>query len=426
MQGIGGGGWAAGLFYFSYVGMAAAVGEGYAAVSTDAGLGSLDPMAWALLSPGNVDMYLLQDLASVSLNDAAIIGKAIIREFYGQGPAYSYWNGCSQGGRQGLMLAQRYPEAYDGIASSAPAINWGEMCVADYWPTFYMNQLGEYPFPCELEALTAAVIASCDENDGVIDGVISDTSLCTFDPRSLIGTVINCTDTGETLKISPAAVAVAEATWTGARSANNSSLWFGVNQDASLTNGLAGTSCINGTCVSVPFSISEEWIKLFILKNSTADLSHMSQTDFDRMFHASVQQYSSIIGTTDPDLREFRDRGGKMIAFHGLADQLIPPMGSKHYYDAVAALDPTVHDYYRLFFAPGVAHCFGGAGAFPDTTFSALRRWVENGTIPDIVNATSVADSQGLTFDRPLCPYPKKQYYDGTGDVRSRDSFYCK
>ncbi len=101
-------------------------------------------------------------------------------------------------------------------------------------------------------------------------------------------------------------------------------------------------------------------------------------------------------------------------------------MGSKQYYDAVTALDPSVHDYYRLFFAPGVAHCFGGAGAYPHTTFSALRRWVENGTVPDVVNATSVADKQGLTFDRPLCPYPKKHYYDGSGDVQSRNRYYYK
>ncbi|CZR56675.1 related to feruloyl esterase B precursor [Phialocephala subalpina] len=342
MQGIGCGGWAAGLFYLSFMGMTA-TGRRICTLSTDAGLGSLDPRIWALLSPGNVNM-----------------------------------NGCSQGGRQGLVLAQRYPDAYDGIAASAPAINW------------------------------AAGIASCDGSDGVLDGVISDPCLCTFDPQTLVGTLISCTDIGGTLEISAAAAAVAEATWGGARSVNNSSLWFGVNQDATLTgfSGLAGTSCTNGTCVSATFSISGDWIKLFILKNSTDDLSNMSHTDFDHILRASVQQYSSIIGTADPDLSEFRNRSGKMDSFHGLADPIIPPMGSKHYYDAVTALNPSIHDYYRLFFAPGITHCFGGSGAFPDTTFAALRRWVENGTAPDIVNATSVVYGQGLTFERLLCPYP--------------------
>ncbi|KUJ17391.1 feruloyl esterase-like protein B precursor [Mollisia scopiformis] len=428
MQGIGGGGYSAGLFELSFVGMTAAVGEGYAAVSTDAGLSSRDPRTWALLSPGNVNLYLLQNLASVSLNDAALIGKAIIQEFYGQSPVYSYWHGCSQGGRQGLMLAQRYPDAYDGVAAAAPAINWSEFGISDYWPTFFMDQLGKYPFPCELDALTAAAVQECDGNDGVLDGVITDPSLCTFDPKTMIGKVIDCRDTGGPLKISSVATTVVEVSWNGPRSVDNSSLWYGMSQDAVLTGarGIAGTSCTNETCTRSPFILSEDWIKLFILKNSSADLSTMSHADVDHIFHASVQEYHSMIGTADPDIREFRDKGGKMITYHGLADEVIPPMGSKHYYDSVTSLDPSVHDYYRLFFAPGIAHCFGGSGAYPDTTFAALRQWVENGTAPDVLNATSISYTRSVTFSRPLCPYPQKQYYDGTGDVNSRESFYCK
>lgn len=101
-------------------------------------------------------------------------------------------------------------------------------------------------------------------------------------------------------------------------------------------------------------------------------------------------------------------------------------MGSKQYYDAVTALDPAVHDYYRLFFAPGLAHCFGGNGAYPDKTIDALRAWVENGIAPEVLNARSFPNDQSVAFSRPLCPYPQKQYYDGSGDVKSGDSFYCK
>lgn len=212
MQHIGGAGFQAGLHYAGLQGMTAAVGEGYATLGTDAGLGSqVTPANWALLSPGNVNLYLLQDLISVSLNDASVIGKSIVNSYYGQPPAYSYFSGCSQGGRQGLMLAQRYPDAYNGIAASAPAINWNELLMGDYFPSLLMNELGQYPAPCEFNAITAAIISACDGNDGIIDGIITDPDACDFDIQSLVGTSINCTDTKSVTSISSIAAVVAQA-----------------------------------------------------------------------------------------------------------------------------------------------------------------------------------------------------------------------
>ncbi|KAH8586553.1 putative feruloyl esterase [Bisporella sp. PMI_857] len=390
------------LHVAAFLAMTAAVGQGYAAVS---------------------------NLAAVSLYDGAVIGKSVIKDFYGQPPMYSYWSGCSQGRRQGMMLAQRYPEAYDGIAAGAPAFNFGQFSVADYWTHFIMDKLKAYPYPCELNAIRVTAIAACDASDGIIDGVISDPDICHFDATTLIGTTINCTDTRLPLNISSTAVTVAQAVLSGARDSSNSSLWYGMNQDAVLTSdlALAGTSCTtNGTCTRTQFSISEDWIKLFLLKNRTANLSTMTHADFEHIFHASVQQYTSIMGTNDPDLREFHERGGKMITYHGLADPIISPLGSKHYYDAVQARHPNAHEFYRLFFAPGLGHCYGGTGAYPNTTFEALQTWVETGVAPDTLNATSLQDNEGEVLNRPLCPYPQKQYYDGTGDTRSKGSFYCK
>jgi len=328
MQALGGGGWSAGMFPLSYIGMAGAVAEGYAAVTTDGGLGveasGMDTPEWALLSPGNVDLYSLQNLASVSLNDAAIIGKSITQGFYGRAPKYSYWSGCSQGGRQGYMLAQRYPKAFDGIAASAPAINWGQFGVAGLWPQQVMNEMGEYPDPCELSALTAAAIEACDGKDSLIDGLISDPDSCDFDPYTLVGTAVNCTDTGTSLRISTAAAMVAKAAWIGLKTSNGSFLWSGLTHEAPLTGELspATTRCqANGTCLGVPISLHLDWVRLFVQKDPTFDFNNMTRSAFERTFHASVQQFSSIIGTNDPNLDEFRDAGGKMLTYHGLVSR---------------------------------------------------------------------------------------------------------
>jgi len=209
LQAIGGAGWQAGLHYAGLMGMAASVGEGYATVSTDAGLGSeVTPANWGLLGEGKPNLNLLRNLASVSLNDGAVIAKSVTTRFYGEPPKYSYFTGCSQGGRQGLMLAQRYPDAFDGIAAAAPAINWNSMAMQDLYPSFLMDLLGEYPPSCEFDALTTAAIEACDGNDGIVDGIITDGEACNFDPMSMVGTTINCTNFGTERQISSAAAIV--------------------------------------------------------------------------------------------------------------------------------------------------------------------------------------------------------------------------
>jgi hypothetical protein len=330
LQAIGGGGWVAGMFELSYMEMAGAIGEGYATITTDAGLGSAtSPTDWALLSSGNVNLYALQNLGSVSLNDEAIVGKSLIESFYGEPPKYSYWSGCSQGGRQGLMLAQRYPTVYDGIVASAPAINWGEFVATLFWPQLIMRLLRQYPHGCELDELTAAAILACDGNDGVVDGLISDMDSCHFDPFSLVGTVFNCSTTGSEMQISETAAIVANATWTGARSSDGSFLWYGLNYGADLTGdstiaGIATTHCFsNDSCVGVPLNLSTQWFQLFVEKDPAFNYANLTHQDFDRIVHASVQRFTDIIGTNDPDLSEFRNAGGKMLAFHGLVIYLL-------------------------------------------------------------------------------------------------------
>ncbi|KAM0482212.1 hypothetical protein ACHAP7_004442 [Fusarium lateritium] len=339
LQAVGGGGWVAGRFFLSYAAMRGAVADGFATISTNAGLGNaLEAGPWALASPGNVNLYNLQNFGSVSLEEQrlsgltskAVLGKSLIKDFYGRGPEFSYWTGCSQGGRQGLMLAQRYPTAYDGIIAGAPAIHWTELFSYIQWPQQVMNVLGSYPPACEFDAITAAAIKACDGLDGVLDGVISKVDECleTFDPFTVIGKTIKCPElNGTHVRITKSAAAAVNATWQGISINNGRQTYHGIFPGAQLTGtstnaygqpGLLSTNCTSGSCVAAPVLLGVQWLQLFVAKNPDLDLATLSPSQFQDLVYAGQQQYSSIVGTQDADLTRFRDAGGKMISFHGL------------------------------------------------------------------------------------------------------------
>ena len=232
------------------------------------------------------------------------------------------------------MLAQRYPNAYDGIAASAPAFNWAQFIPATSWAQVMMGITGQFPPKCELDAITDAAVAACDPLDGVTDGLISDPDACSFDPFSMVGKAVNCTAAGEQATISHASADIANLTWTGPRKANGGFLWHGVGYQARLTGlgvplgtsdlGYATTTCSsNGTCVGVPIGLGEAWLKFFVQKSPEWDYTMIhSVEEYTRLFQASVQQYDSIIGTSDADLSGYREAGGKLITYHGLVSSI--------------------------------------------------------------------------------------------------------
>lgn len=265
---------------------------------------------------------------------------------------------------------------------------------------------------------------ACDALDGVSDGVIAMPNLCKFDPQSAVNRSFECADTGMLMHISPGAAQIASALWSGPLSSNGKFGWFGLNPDAS-PSGLANTACDKtGACTANPFPISENWIKTFILKDNTTDLRNMSRSDYDKIFRQSIDQYTSIISADNPDLTDFRDSGGKMITWHGLADELIPPNGTYDYYQRVLQLDPDAADYYRFFQAPGVGHCGGGPGWYPGNAMQSLVSWVERGIAPDILEAKSMLDPE-VVRNANLCAYPKTLTYVG-GDSTKASSFTCQ
>ncbi|KAH7125663.1 Tannase/feruloyl esterase [Dendryphion nanum] len=419
LKAVGGGGWVAGLSAESVAPANGAIAEGYAVVATDAGgvRNNADVGDWALKSPGNVDINALQNFASVGLKDAALAAKSIIKSFFGEAAKFSYFSGCSQGGRQGYMFAQRYPDIFDGIAAAAPAIYYGASFMSTVYPRQVMHEQKYYPSPCELDAIRNAAIEACDGLDGLIDGIISRPDSCKFDPYSMVNKTLNCSSSSPGPKtISKGAAAVAEAAWYGVKDAKGEFLWYTMGHQPLLSGVMStvGPVCSNGTCSVSPIPVWTDWIRYFLHKNKDVQYgSNVTRRQFEGLLKQGVREYGSIIGTDWADLKDFREAGGKLITYHGTGDSGIPYLNTRHYFNAVKALDHKVTDFYRLFEAPGLGHCGFGIGGYPGGTFDALVKWVEEGVAPEKLETVS----QFTNKTSIVCPYPKKASFKGKKDA---------
>ncbi|KAI8273730.1 hypothetical protein K4K60_010485 [Colletotrichum sp. SAR11_57] len=413
LQAVGGGGWTPGRFILSYAAMTNAVASGYATVTTDAGIPTAqNPTDWLLKSPGVLDTNALQNFGQVAMKDEAVIVKQLISSYYGQEPLYSYWNGCSQGGRMGMKVAQQYPDVYDGIMAAAPALNWAEFYINSIWPSFYMENTQQFPRDCELNALTTLGVAACDSLDGVKDGLISDPEGCraAFDPFSHVGDSFFCSTTNTTLAITQAAAAVANASWTGPRFSNGKFLYDGYEIGSDLSV-IAPTNCTGEVCTSGGrANILFPW-QAFVMKDPSATLPNITDGTFDTIYRAVMLVFASNMETDEIDLRDFRDAGGKLMTYHGLADQSISPGGTLRYYNKVADFVGNVTSFYKYYRVPGLEHCWGGNGGQPEQMFSQLRAWVENGTEPQS-SPVVVTTSNNTAQQQILCPYPQKATMD--------------
>ncbi|WP_335979319.1 tannase/feruloyl esterase family alpha/beta hydrolase [Streptomyces sp. CA2R106] len=422
-QGLGGSAFLAGD---NGVGLANAVKSGYAAVSTDAGVGDALDTSWALNSKGQVNTALLENFASRSQHEASAVGKEVVNGVYGKGPAYSYFTGCSTGGREGYMEAQRYPDDYDGIVADAPAVNWDEFEVATLWPQVVMNNEKTYPTACEFNAFTSAAVKACDKLDGVQDGLVEDPDRCDFDPRTLIGTTVACD--GKDLTVTAADATVVRKIWDGPRTTSGRKLWAGTPIGADIS-GLAGVTApdADGNVKGAPFQVPAAWVQLWVAKDPSLDLSTITYSRFTQLFRQSEAEYDQVIGTDDPDLTAFRDAGGKLLTWQGEADQYIPAQGTVQYLHQVQHKTggaAKTGDFYRLFLAPGTSHC--GLNGIDGTTdgLAAVTAWVEHGKAPKSLPAT-LTNAAGQSVTRNLCTYPQVSRYDGHSDPATAGSFHC-
>lgn len=413
-EGVGGGGFSGG----NPNGVVGPVAQGYAAGSTDTGHAGASG-SFALDADGRFNWLLIRDNAYLGIHEMTVAGKQLVESFFGRAPRHSYFNGCSTGGRQGLSEAQRYPADYDGILSGAPAINWTRLHVEQMWGHVVMQQLNDFLPQCKFAAAQAQAVAACDAADGVKDGVIENPRSCTYDPKQLIGTRTDCGDFTET------DAEVIRRIWQGPRRQDGSFLWYGLQRGADFS----GLTSTGGTPVTGrPNPITMEWWRYFLTQNPKWEWTVLTPALYELYWDQSVEEFSAVLATDNPDLAAFRDRGGKLVLWHGWSDQLIYPEGTIDYYQRVqkqmGGAESTAQ-FARLFLAPGVGHCGGGPGPAPTGQFDAVVRWVEEGNAPEALSAVRRDAGGRVIRSRPLCPFPLLAKYKGLGGTDEAANFAC-
>jgi pimeloyl-ACP methyl ester carboxylesterase len=394
------------------------VARGFSAGATDTGHEG-GSGKFAINVDGLQDWQAIIDNAYLGIHEMTVVGRALTKAFYGKAPRYSYFVGGSTGGRQGLMEAQRFPDDYEGIISACPAINWHRFVPTALWPEVVMLSMSNYVSKAKLDAVTAAAIAACDADDGVKDGVIDDPIHCTYDPKALIGTKVGAD------AFTAADAEVVRKIWDGPRARDGSFMWYGLERGADMS-AYAGTD--GSPLKGKPFSISLEYWIYYLAQDAKWDWSTLTYAGFEQLWTKSVEQYGAVLGTDDPNLARFRDRGGKLIIYHGMSDQLIPAAGTIDYYKRVQQLlgEKKTAAFARLFLVPGVDHGFRGAGATPSKVNEAIIRWVEEGKGPDKLIAEKRDEKGKLIRTRAMFPYPQIATFRGSGSTDDAASFVSK
>lgn len=399
---------------------------------------------WAY-SPTGPNYRLIHDFAVRANHEMAVKSKAVAELFYGTAPSYSYWNGCSSGGREGLTEAMLYPGDFNGIYAESPAINWTRFIPAELWPLLVMEWAQNYLPACKADAITKAVFAACNGTaDGTASGLFDPRS-CSFSPSRLLGMKTACG------VITASDVDVIRKIWQGPRDAKGRFLWFGLYPGTSFSkpNELGTTasmpSASDPTGVALTggasFILPSEWMALFLHKDPSWNYRTETPEQFVKDFNQSVREWAPDFSTDKADLSQFQKQGGKLILYHGLADPLIFPQGTIQYYERMLRLmgPSKVRDFARLFLNPNADHCFPGTGStYPDglqagspgasyslgAPFNALVAWVEKGVAPNSLPSTGTTIS-GKTITRNLCAFPQRIVYKGRGDILKANNFRC-
>jgi feruloyl esterase len=404
LQIVGNGGWAGSI---SYPAMAAALREGYATASNDTGHRANDAGGGGLFGLGHPEK--ITDFAYRAMHDTVVTAKLIAVAFYGKGPKYSYYNGCSTGGRQGLIEATRFPDDFDAISAGAPANPHVHLHAAGVERSLELMKNNAPLTQSKVESLHKAVMDSCDALDGVKDGIISNPEKCHYDPAALL-----CKDGDGPNCLTPPELQTVKIVFGDVKTKKGEIVWTGYP---------AGTELQVAALRNVPKGPGGVWDVIRVLGHQDKDYDWH---DFDIDRELPVADKAGIDVLTY-DLSAFKAHGGKMLLYHGWADSSIPPGHTVLYYKDVLATmgGKKQDDWLRLYMEPGMAHCGGGPGPDQFNKMGVIERWREGGQAPEAILASHVTGST-VDMTRPLCPYPQVAVYKGVGSTNDAASFSCK
>jgi feruloyl esterase len=403
LQSVGNGGWAGSI---SYGAMAAALAQGYATASTDTGH-STAGASFAMNHPEK-----LVDYAHRAVHEMTVQAKAVVEAFYGGGPKLSLWNGCSTGGRQGVIEASKYPADYDGIIAGATPVTTPRLHgVRMQFNRMVHRTADSYIPPSKYPAIHQAALNACDALDGVKDGVVDQPDRCAFDPATL-----RCAGDDAATCLTPAQVETARAMYAPVRDPKSGAV-------LSFPMLHPGSELAWGTLAGPePYGIATEAFRFVVFNDPAWQPSAFDpSTDIVKLEHQAtgLDQPSS-------NLKPFFSRGGKLLMYHGWADQQVAPLNSITYFNDV--LDASGKDAagksIALYLVPGMGHCQGGVGTDTFDKIAALDEWIQTGNAPaKIVAAHRTAGAPDRT--RPLCQYPQVARYNGSGSIDDAANFSC-
>ena len=430
-QGRGNGGFAGEIDYHA---MAVAVHEGYATAGTDTGHAAAGTDArWALGHPEKIT-----DFGYRAIHEMTETAKAVIKEYYGNHLRHSYFASCSNGGRQALMEAQRFPADYDGIIAGAPANYWTHLLTSAVWDAqATTSDEGSYIPSSKLPAIARAVNEACDAQDGVSDGILNDPRKCHFDPAAIV-----CKAEDSDACLTAPQVMALKKLYEGAHDTHGGRIFPGLLPGAE--DGPGGWALwITGQAPgkSLLFAFGNGFYSDMVYEK--ADWSY-KDADLGEAVKVADAKMAKILNATDANLAPFKARGGKLILYHGWDDPAISALNSIDYYRSVMSTmgRDNANAFARLYMAPGMQHCGGGPG--PDSFGQegpspmakdaghslqlSIEQWVEKGTAPSAIIATKYAGrgaSEDVQMTRPLCAYPQIAKYKGSGDPNDAGSFVC-
>ena len=415
MLGLGGGGWAGNLRLET---AAPGLAEGYATAQTDAGHDTSN--VWDTTFASNSAQ--VDDFAHRGIHLMTTTGKLVVAKYYGQAQKEAYFQGCSTGGRQGLMEVQRYPTDYNGVISGAPVYTLTTQTMALLRSQAF-SRAGASVTAGQLAHLNDAVLTACDAKDGVKDGIVTDPRVCKFDPA-----VLQCKagESGDTC-LTPSQVTAVRSVYAGVKTSGGEYASYPLSYGSELgwdrfiaTSKPADTQTLATSAAGAGLG----GLRTALFGTADFDLAQFSADKDYKTVRTSA--FAKLYEAKNPDIAPFIQAGGKLILWHGFDDPGPSPLATIAYYqnvqkvtgDKAGPLEGSV----RFYLAPGVYHCRGGPGADTFDSLGALDQWVEKGKAPESMLATR----QDGKLSRPLCRFPALPHYKGTGDANSADSFECK